>query len=129
QFKRGEADLVFRDGKFYLLVTVDVPDTDEDSVSDWIGIDLGVIEIATTSDGKRFAGKHLNKRRARNHRLRKRLQSKGTRSSRRLLRKRRRTERRFSSDVNHSIARQLVNIAKRTGRGLALENLKGIRGR
>lgn len=129
RYERGESDLVHRDGRFYLLVTVDIPDVEEDAVTDFVGVDLGVVEIATTSDGKRFAGKHLNKRRARNFRLRKRLQTKRTRSARHLLRKRRRRESRFSSDVNHRIAKQIVNTAKRTGRGIALENLKGIRGR
>ena len=129
QFDRGEVDLVHRDGRYYLFLSVDVPDAQEGLVADWLGVDLGVVEIAATSDGQRFAGAQLNKRRARNFRLRKRLQSKGTRSARRLLRKRRRKESRFSSDVNHSIAKQLVNTAKRTGRGIALENLKGIRGR
>jgi IS605 OrfB family transposase len=128
-YDRGEADLVHRDGRFYLLVCVDLPDTEENAVTDFVGVDLGVIEIAATSDGKRFAGKLLNKRRARNYRLRKRLQSKGTRSARRLLRKRRRKERRFSVDVNHCIAKELVEDAKRTGRGIALEDLTHIRDR
>ena len=58
-----------------------------------------------------------------------RLQAKGTRSARRLLRKRRSRESRFSRDVNHRISKQLVSVAQRTGRGIALENLKGIRAR
>jgi IS605 OrfB family transposase len=38
-------------------------------------------------------------------------------------------ERRFARDVNHRISKQLVTIAKDTGRGIALEDLKGIRDR
>jgi len=38
-------------------------------------------------------------------------------------------ERRFATDVNHCISKQLVKKAKRTGRGLALEDLSGIRDR
>ena len=128
-FDRGEADLVCRDGRFYLLVTVDVPDSEEATVTDFIGVDLGVVNIATTSDGQNFAGSHLNKIRRRSYRLRKKLQAKGTRSARRLLRNRRRKERRFAVDVNHKISKMIVGRAKRTGKGLALENLKGIRNR
>lgn len=127
--ERGEADLVHRDGKFFLCVSVDIPDTKEQSVLDWLGVDLGVAEIATTSDGQIFAGETLNHRRSQNNELRKQLQSKGTRSSKRLLRKRRRKESRFSTDTNHMISKRLVETAKRTGRGIALEDLKHIRSR
>ena len=54
---------------------------------------------------------------------------KGTRSVKRLLRKRRRREMRFASHVNHAIAKDLVAKAKGTGRGIALEDLRGIRSR
>jgi IS605 OrfB family transposase len=38
-------------------------------------------------------------------------------------------EARFARDVNHCISKQLVKIAKGTQRGIALEDLKGIRDR
>jgi IS605 OrfB family transposase len=38
-------------------------------------------------------------------------------------------ERRFARDVNHRIAKALVRKAHDTGRGIALEDLKGIRDR
>jgi len=129
QHRIGEADLVHRDGRFYLFATVDLPDTEERQVLDWLGVDLGVVEIASTSDGEHFGGAELNRRRIRNYRLRARLQSKGTRSAKRLLRKRRRKESRFSRDVNHCIAKKIVQVAERTERGIALENLTGVRQR
>jgi putative transposase len=67
--------------------------------------------------------------RHRNQRLRAKLQKKGTKSAKRLLKKRRRKEARFAADVNHSISKRIVAEAKRTGRGIALEDLQGIRGR
>jgi IS605 OrfB family transposase len=63
------------------------------------------------------------------YRLRTRLQAKGTSSARRLLKKRRRTEARFATDVNHQISKQVVAEAERTGRGIAVEDLTGIRTR
>jgi IS605 OrfB family transposase len=129
KFDRGETDLVFRQGKFYLFVSVDVPDTEERKVLGWLGVDVGVVNIATTSDGQNFSGSHLNNLRHRSFRLRKKLQSKGTKSAKRLLKRRRRKERNFSAHTNHEISKQIVATAERTGRGIALENLEGIRSR
>jgi IS605 OrfB family transposase len=129
QYERGEADLVLRDKKFYLFVSVSVPDTEERKALGWLGIDVGVVNIATTSDGTSFSGSHLNSLRRRSNRLRHKLQRKGTKSAKRLLRLRRRKEQRFSNHVNHVISKQIVAAAERTGRGIALENLEGIRSR
>ena len=128
-FERGEADLVLRGFKFYLFVTVDVPDTEEKKVLGWLGVDVGIVNIATTSDGQNFSGTSLNALRRRAVKLRQRLQSKGTKSAKRLLRKRRMKESRFSSHVNHVISKQIVATAERTALGIALENLEGIRSR
>jgi IS605 OrfB family transposase len=49
--------------------------------------------------------------------------------SRRLLKKRRRKEARFAADVNHQISQRIVAEAQRTGRGIAVEELTGIRAR
>jgi IS605 OrfB family transposase len=57
------------------------------------------------------------------------LQKKGTKSAKRLLRKRSGRERRFARDVNHCISKALVNTAKGTQRGIALEDLTNIRSR
>ena len=127
--ERGETDLVLRGSKFFLFVTVDVPDTEEKKVLGWLGVDVGIVNIATTSDGENFSGAHLNSLRRRSNRLRRKLQRKGTKSAKRLLRKRRLKEGRFSTHVNHCISKQIVAAAERTSRGIALENLDGIRSR
>lgn len=126
---RGQSDLCYRDGTWYLLTTIDVPTPPAQTAKDWLGVDLGLVAIAQTSDGTRFAGGHLNGLRSRHRHIRRRLQSKGTRSSKRLLRKRRVREQRFSRDVNHQISKQIVSVAERTGRGIAFENLRDIRER
>lgn len=127
--KRGESDLLRRDGMWFLLVAVDAVDTPLIQPAGFVGIDLGIANIATTCDGTRHSGRHLNQVRHRHRRLRRRLQAKGTRSARRLLRKRRRREARFAADTNHRIAKRIVTEAERTGRGVALEDLGGIRDR
>ena len=118
-FQRGETDLVYRGQRMVpCLPTVEVPDQKERMALEWIGVDMGIVSIAETSDGERFAGSTLNSRRARNARLRRKLQKKGTRSAKRLMRRRRRKERRFATDVNHQISKKIVGAAKRTECGI-----------
>lgn len=126
---QGQADLVYRDGAFYVHQVCEVEEPPEGDVDEFLGVDLGIKNIATDSDGEKFAGGHLNGLRARHARLRYKLQKKGTKSTRHLLKKRYRKEQRMAKDANHRISKRLVKKAKDTGRGIALEDLKGIRGR
>jgi putative transposase len=130
EYRRGESDLVFRGGNWYLYATCDIPEPDiREPEEGFLGVDLGIANIAVTSDGAVHAGKHLNQVRHRNRRLRRRLQKKGTKSAKRLLRKRAGREARFAADTNHCISKKLVTEAERTCRGIALEDLGGIRER
>lgn len=129
EYRCGESDLLHRDGKWYLYATCDIPEPDLAEPDGFTGVDLGIANIATTDDGTRHSGKHLNRHRHRARHLRRKLQAKGTRSAKRLLRKRSRKEARFAADTNHVIAKRIVTEAERTGRGIALEDLGGIRGR
>jgi IS605 OrfB family transposase len=121
--------LIYRDGSFYLHLCIEVPEPKAKPPTDLIGVDLGVANIAFDSDGNRYSGTHLNRVRHRHHALRQKLQTKGTKSAKRLLRKRSLKERRFATNLNHIISKSVVALAQRTERGLALEDLKGIRER
>ncbi|GAB4059843.1 RNA-guided endonuclease InsQ/TnpB family protein [Catellatospora paridis] len=125
----GECDLVHRDGMWFLYATVEVPEPELIDPAGFLGVDMGIANIAYDCDGNRYAGTRLNGYRRRQLRLRKRLQAKGTKSARRLLAKRRRKDARHAADVNHCIAKTIVTEAVRTGRGIAVENLTGIRDR
>ncbi len=96
---------------------------------DFLGVDLGIVNIATTSDGEIMAGRKLNRIRVRERGLRAKLQKKNTPSAKQRLKKRRRKEARRARDINHKIAKHVVVEAERTGRGIALEDLTGIRER
>jgi len=126
---RGQADLIDRDGQFYLAVVVEVPEPPPLSPEDWLGVDLGIVNIAADSDGETHSGSPVNGLRKRHAGLRQRLQTKGTQSAKRLLKKRRRKQPRFATNANHRIAKQLVTKAQDTRRGIALEDLQGIRDR
>jgi putative transposase len=125
----GETDLIHRDGQWLLHAVIDISCAPLREPDGFLGVDLGIVNIATTSDGHRASGAQLNRYRKRQQRIRKRLQAKKTSSARRLLKKRRRKERRFAADVNHQISKSIVAEAQRTGRGIAVEELTGIRAR
>jgi putative transposase len=135
QRTRGQADLLYRDGTFLLAITVDAPEPTPTESNEFLGVDLGIIQLATTSDGEFLnysAGPkhgHVNQVRARYSRFRQKLQKKGTKSAKRLLKKRSGREKRFSKDVNHCLSKAVVSTAKGTGRGIALEDLTHIRSR
>lgn len=129
QTRQGETDLCLVKGEFYLNATCDVEPPDPCDFKEVLGIDLGVVNLATTSDGTKFSGKAVNNVRGRHRKLRAKLQRKGTKSAKRKLRKLAGKERRFAAHVNHCISRQIVDLAQRTERAIALEDLLGIRAR
>ena len=134
---KGQADLVFRDdGKWFLLVTVDVPAGTKAPATEFLGVDLGVVNIAVDSDGEKHTSEKIEAKRVRYATRRRRL-GKATRGAKRSKRRHchkamswsKKMEARYRRDVNHQISKQLVAKAKDTGRGIGLENLKGIRER
>ena len=128
-FRKGEVDLCFVRGKWMLAATCDIPETDEFVAEDWLGVDLGIVALAADSDGKSYSGDAVERQRRRIQKRRTGLQRRGTKAAKRRLRKLAGKQARFQKHTNHCIAKALVLDAERTGRGLALENLKGVRGR
>ena len=124
---KGEADLVFKKGKFYLFQTVEVPDEEIKDIEDFIGVDFGQTDIAVTSDGKSFCSDEVKKVRKHYNKVRASVQSKGTKSAKRLLKRLSGREKRFVTITNHSIAKQIVAQAKEQGKGIAVEDLTNIR--
>lgn len=137
QRTRGQCDLLYRkrSDTFFLAITVEAPEPTPDAASDYLGVDVGVMTLAATSDGEFLNHStgpkhaHINQVRARFSRLRRKLQKKGTKSAKRLIRKRGSREKRFSRDINHCLSKAIVQTAKGTLRGIALEDLQGIRER
>jgi transposase len=118
-YRKGESDLLERDGMWFLNATCEVPEAplNTDPV-DFLGIDLGIVNIATTSDGEIMAGRELNRTRLRERGLRTKLQKKNTPSAKRRAKKRRRTEARRAKDINHKIAKHVVAEAGGTTHAL-----------
>ena len=127
QYQQGESDLCYIKGKFYLHTTCEVPDTEEQLSEDILGVDLGITNIATDSDGETYEGKALNELRKTREKTRVSLQSRGTRSAKRVLKRISGRERTTTKIVNHTIAKALVAKAKQESKAICLEELKGIR--
>jgi len=126
---KGQADLVYKNGMFFLLQNCVLPDGTPIDPDGFLGVDLGITNIATDSDGEVFSGKTVKAVRHRHRNLRSKLQKKGTKSAKRRLKQLSGKEARFARDVNHCISKKIVAKAQRTGRGIALEDLKNIRER
>ncbi len=138
QYRKGEVDLIYRKGNFYLNCVCDVPEESPIIPVDVLGVDFGIVNIAVTSDGQPFSGQDVEAVRLKNFDQRQLLQhksSKQTQSGKRprhiheLLKRLAGREKNFRKHENHVISKNLVNCAKDTNRGIAIENLKGIKSR
>ena len=78
--RRGESDLARRDGNWFLIATCDIPEPQTREPAGFLGVDLGIANIATTSDGQVMAGRAVNRYRKRQLSLRRKLQAKGTKT-------------------------------------------------
>jgi len=125
----GQVDLVYRNGRFFLYATCDMPEDTPLEPDDVLGVDLGVKNIAVDSTGKTFSNEKVERARVRIHKHRAKLQRKGTKDAKRRLKKVSGRERRFRTDINHCISKYLVEKAKDTCSAIALEDLSGIRER
>ncbi len=73
------------------------------------GIDRGLYHQAVTSDGQFFSSSQIRNTQRRYLFNRRKLQQKGTRSSKRRLKAMSRREKRFMSDTNHCVSKKLAN--------------------
>jgi len=136
---KGECDIVCRkDGKWFLLVTVDVPEGTEIASTEFIGVDFGVVNLATDNDGDVYTNTETEKVRQKRNKVRRSLGRKAEKVKRegsrpknikRKLKALSGKERRFKANENHRISKRIVEKATDTKRGIGLEDLTGIRER
>ena len=114
-WKLGTAKVLTSGGKWYLHigVTREVPDYTQDQTVHVVGVDRGLRFLATAFDetGRtiyRSGTRALNKRRRYKH-LRAKLQAKGTKSAKRVLKRIRQRENRWMSNENHRAAKALAD--------------------
>jgi len=124
---KGEADLVYKNGKFYLFQTIDVPEQDIDDIENFLGVDFGLTDIAVTSDGVKYSADGLNKYREHRQKVRSSLQSKGTKGAKKLLKRLSGKEKTHCIIKNHTIAKSIILCAKEQKKGVSIEDLTNIR--
>ncbi|MEU0373785.1 transposase [Streptomyces sp. NPDC006283] len=90
---------------------------------------LSAVVSGDGSDGSNYQGRRLGRYRRWHARKRAELQAKRSRSAARRAKRRAKKEARHAAHVNHRISKEIVAVAQRTGRGVALEDLSGIRDR
>jgi putative transposase len=127
--RQGESDLTFVKGKWYLLAVCNVEEPEPTDIDGTLGVDLGIVELATDSNGKSYSGTQTKAVRRKCKRIRGLLQKKGTPSAKRHLKRLARKQANFVRSENHRISKQIIKTARIEKKALALENLKGIRDR
>ncbi len=122
------ADLIHKRGHWYLHVVVHVPAPDITPTDAVVGVDLGVTRAAVSSDNRFHGARRWRELEARDFRLRRALQKKGTKSAKRHLKKLSGTTARRRRDHDHVVSRRIVDGVP-TGATIAVENLTNIRSR
>lgn len=127
--RRGQVNLLYKNGKFYLIAIVEVPEPPEKVNKEFLGIDMGVKVLAVDSKGEVYSGKEVDKKRIKLDKLKSALQKCGSKAAKRHLKKLSGKEARFRTWVNHNVSKKIVEKAKRHSLGIAIEDLTGIRER
>jgi putative transposase len=127
KYRKGEVLLKIKNNKAYLHITCEVPEEPKKNPKGFLGVDLGIVNIATCSDGNNYSGSNIDKIRNKYQKLKSSLQEKKTRSSYRKLKKISGRQSRFVRNTNHVISKRIVNKAKALDFGIALEELSKIK--
>ena len=122
------ADLVERNGHWWLHVVVPVPAPEVEPTDQVIGVDLGITRPAVTSTNHFLGGTRWKAIQGRLFHLKRALQKNATKSAKRHLKRLRHRQRRFRRDWDHVLSKQIVGSAE-PGGTIVLENLKDIRKR
>jgi IS605 OrfB family transposase len=126
---KGQVDLVYLGDTFYLYATIEVPEDTPIAPTHFLGVDLGITNIAVDSDGNSYTGEPIEIVRQRSTTSRQTYQATGTKSAKRRLKKLAGKQARFQRWVNHTLSKKLVAYAKDTKAALVLEELTHIRDR
>jgi putative transposase len=120
------ADLCFHHGRYYLHIVVSIPAPSIEPCQEVIGIDLGLNRPAVTSNRQFLGDSRWKEQERRMHRIRRKLQAKGTKSAKRHLKKLSGKLFRQRRDHDHVLSKRIVQNAT-PGATLVLENLVNIR--
>ena len=99
-----------RKGRVFVNLIYECPDYDiAENDGKIVGLDRGVYNIVTTSDGTHYGAKDVRRVKRKYNHVRSELQEKGTRSEKRRIKAISGCEKRFVHDQNHCISKKLAN--------------------
>ena len=122
------ADLVYRKGKWFLHLVVTMVEPEVEKCGEVVGVDFGITRPAVASNNRFFGEKRWKNIERKYFKLKRSLQSKGSRSAKRHLRKLALRVSRFRSDCDHVVSRRIVQSVS-PGSVIVVENLTEIRTR
>ena len=111
--------------QFWVRLVFEKDDPPKEESGNVLGIDRGLYHLAVTSQKQFFSSSKIRATQRRYLHNRKQLQQKGTRSSKRHLKKMSGREKRFMKDINHCVSKKLANLPGISK--YALEDLTSIR--
>lgn len=125
-----EAELIRKNKIWFFNIIIELEDAPPKGGNKIIAIDVGQNNIATTSNDTIHGGGELRHKRDKFLNRRKKLQSNGSRSAKRCLKRISGKEKRYVKEINHIVSKKIVEEAIENNSGiLVLENLKNIRKR
>lgn len=122
------ADLVFKKGDWFIHIVMETETPALKLKEETLGVDLGVNVPAADSNGNFYGSTNWKTIEDKTFNLRRKLQSKGTKSAKRHLKKLSGKQKRFRRDCDHVISKRLVQ-AVNIGATIVFEDLTNIRSR
>lgn len=115
-----------KNGEVWICLTFDIPEIlSQNKLA--VGIDVGICNLAATSEGNLYQDKQFNGRKRKLRFNKRKLQSKSktSKSARRKLKKLKRKERNINQNFSHHLANKIISDTKADT--IVLENLKSIK--
>lgn len=123
QYTMTDPLIFMKNDEIWLSVTFNIPSKPVIDET-YLGVDLGIRRIFTTSDGLSYKGNELNRLKRKIRYNRRKLQSKGTKSAKRKLKKLSHKERNVNKNYTHLICNKILDTDKSV---IVLEDLSGIK--
>jgi putative transposase len=121
-WKNTSADLMRdRKGRWWLHIVMETDTPKVEPTNQVVGVDLGIATPAVDSNGNKYGSDHWKRIEDRTFELRRRLQSKGTKSAKRHLKKLSGRQKRFRAYCDHVLSKRLVQSVE-SGATLVFED-------
>jgi len=124
KYKFADPFLFVRNEKIMIGLSFENKTKEIEEKSLCLGVDLGIRRVAACSDGRLIIDKKFNAEKRRLRYLKRCLQSKGTKSAKKHLKKLRHKEKNKNKNQTHLVANEILRTNANI---IALENLKGIK--